>query len=137
MRRFGLLKSLVVIILSLALIASFTTVFAADDANATWDWETEPINEVSTNTANTANTANTNTALDNTNIVENNTTNELTTNLNTNLVEDDENETENEENVNSLAYTGAESNSILAIAVVLGTIVAVYSFKKVREYNSL
>lgn len=134
MRRFGLLKSLVVIILSLALIASFTTVFAADDANATWDWDTEPVNEVP---ANATNTANTNTALDNINIVENNTTNELTTNLNTNLVEDDENETENEENVNSLAYTGAESNSILAIAVVLGTIVAVYSFKKVREYNSL
>ena len=57
-------------------------------------------------------------------------TENATTTLNTST-----NESENE--VNSLAYTGVENNSILVVVILIGAIVAGYSLKKVKEYNNI
>ncbi len=138
MRKLGLLKSLVVVGLSIALIASLVTVVRADNTTTTntfSDWDT-PITTTGNNTANTANTANTNAGWT-TPVTTNNTTN-TNTNTNANVTTVTMNTTKtntNSENVNSLAYTGIGDNSILAVVAVLGILVAGYSFKKVKEYN--
>ena len=52
-----------------------------------------------------------------------------TFNTSTNIEDNETNE------VNSLAYTGIENNSVLVVVILVGAIVAGYSLKKVKEYN--
>ena len=144
MKKSSLLKSVVVIGLSLLLVANLASVVFADDATFGWDDPTitnqATTNTSSTNTSNT-NTLNTNTSsIDNTNSIATNSitttntssiiTENATTTLNTST-----NESENE--VNSLAYTGVENNSVLVVVILIGAIVAGYSLKKVKEYNNI
>ena len=136
MRKLGLLKSLVVVVLSVILVANLATVVKATSNTTFSDWDTPMVtsnNTTNTNT-NTNTNANTNTNTTFTNaLVNTNTTTNTNTTLNTNV-----NNTTNTNNaVNSLAYTGAESNTVLAVVVVIGLAVAAYSFKKVREYSKL
>ena len=153
MKKTSLLKILVVFVLSLILVVSLGKVVLGAD-NDPFDWDAPSIegNNSSTGnnsaTGNNSSTGNSSTAGNTSNnsfgssVVENEQNNTdistnsgtLTTNLNTS---DDNNNVNNNSNVNSLAYTGIEDNSVLAIVIVLGVIVAAYSFKKVKDYNSL
>lgn len=137
----NLLKSMMIIVLSLVLCLGFAGSVFADEIttgtsgttgatsttnSSTLDWDNAVYaNSVTTNTTNTnntitsANTTNTNT---NTNRISN-------TNTNTNT---------NSKATNELAYTGSESiNGIIAVAVVLGAFVAIYSFRKVQDYKNI
>ena len=127
----NLVKSIVVIGLSLMLICGFTNyVSAANDV----DWDDTSI--VGGNISNT----NTNTGITGTN-----TSTGLNTNTNTGsgVVNTNRNNTINNTNTNSkatnsLAYTGSESiNGIVAVTVVLGAFVAVYSFRKIQDYKNI
>ena len=145
MKRTSLLKGLVVIVLSLLLVANVTSLVFADD-NSFDDWDT-PNTSASGSTSESASgsasgsasdTDTENIFVDTTNNVSTNNistnTGSATTTLSTdNTEEDDEDDEENE--VNSLAYTGIEDTNFLALFVVIGVIVAAYSFKKIKEYN--
>ena len=138
MKKTSLLKVVVVIGLSLLLVANLVSVVLADDLN--WD---DPI------TSNTATGTNTNTNTSNTSTTTNSistpeTTNSITTNTSgntsysgstTTTLNTSTNDTENE--VNKLAYTGIENNSMLVVVILIGVIAAGYSFKKIREYNNI
>ena len=142
MKKSSLLKSVVVIGLSLLLVVNLASVVFADDATFGWDDPTI------TNEA-AANTSATNTSTNTTNTATTNTTNTTTTNITTNtsntsistgnaittLNTTSTNESENE--VNSLAYTGIENNSFLVVVILVGAMIAGYSLKKVKEYNNI
>ena len=136
MKKSSLLKSVVVIALSILLVANLVSVVFADDD--TFGWDDPTITNSSSNNVSNTNTSNTNTSntISNTNSI---TTNSITTNTSittenaTTTLNTTTNESENE--VNSLAYTGIEDNSVLAVVIVLGVIVAAYSLKKIKEYN--
>ncbi len=157
MRKIGLLKVVLVIILSVLLIANLTSVvFAADDFSSTnaSEWENAGVPETGSSTDNTGTTGtensgtttgtensgtgttgtgttgteNSGTGTDSTSL----STGSATTTLNSN-----EDEEENKSEVNSLAYTGIEDNKVLPVVIIIGAIVAGYSLKKVREYNNI
>lgn len=129
----NLVKSIVVIGLSLMLICGFTNyVSAANDV----DWDDPSI--VGGNVSNT----NTNTGINGTNTSTGLNTNTNTgsgvVNTNTNRNNTINNTNTNSKATNSLAYTGSESiNGMVAVAVVLGAFVAVYSFRKIQDYKNI
>lgn len=128
----NLLKSFVVILLSMMLICGFAGhVFA--DSNIDWD---DPGIVGGTNTSN--NTTNTNLS-NNTNLNSVNTnTNISNSNNNTNNTNTSANVNNNSKASNELAYTGIESvNGIVAVIAVLGAFVAVYSFRKIQNYKNI
>ena len=142
MKKSNLLKLMVVIGLSLILAFSLVSVVKADDTSEFSGWtEADPVNTA--NTASVANTTNTTNTTDITNTatttnITTDTTNEfnystITTENTTTTINTTSNEEENE--VNNLAYTGIEDNSMLVVVILVGAIVAGYSLKKVREYN--
>lgn len=142
MKRTSLLKGLVVILLSAVLVANLTSLVFADD-NTFDSWDSPANTTTNTATDNTMTNSATDTSNTNTNdwsgAIETNTSTNTDTYTNTNtgsatttLNTDDTNENNS---VNSLAYTGIEDTSILAVFAVLGVIVAAYSFKKIKEYN--
>ena len=142
MKKSNLLKLIVVIGLSLVLAFSLVSVVKADDTSEFSGWtEADPVNTA--NTASVANTTNTTNTTDITNTatttnITTDTTNEfnystITTENTTTTINTTSNEEENE--VNNLAYTGIEDNSMLVVVILVGAIVAGYSLKKVREYN--
>lgn len=150
MKKSSLLKSLVVILLSGVLVLNLSSIVLADDnTNSSYSgWEnatTSDTNDLNTNSnsnsfSNTGTNSNSNyntlsTADTNSNTNSNSNYNTLNTNSNTNS--NSNNASNENNNVDTLAYTGAADTSILAIIAVLGVIVAAYSFKKIREYNSL
>lgn len=150
MEKSSLLKSLVVILLSGVLVLNLSSIVLADNnANSSYSgWEnatTSDTNDLNTNSnsnsfSNTGTNSNSNyntlsTADTNSNTNSNSNYNTLNTNSNTNS--NSNNASNENNNVDTLAYTGAADTSILAIVAVLGVIVAAYSFKKIREYNSL
>ena len=152
MKKTSLLKVVVVIGLSLLLVANLASIVFADDATYGWDDPTATSTQANTSSNTTSNTATSNTYSNTAS-----TTNSLTTNIttettgstsNTNTsntsistgnatttLNTSTNETSNE--VNSLAYTGVESNSVLVVIILIGAIVAGYSLKKVKEYNNI
>ena len=156
MNKTKLLKVVVVIGLSLLLVANLASIVFADDATYGWDDPTATSTQANTSSNTTSNTTS-NTATSNTYSNTASTTNSLTTNIttettgstsNTNTsntsistgnatttLNTSTNETSNE--VNSLAYTGVESNSVLVVIILIGAIVAGYSLKKVKEYNNI
>ena len=150
MEKSSLLKSLVVILLSGVLVLNLSSIVLADDnTNSSYSgWENAPTSEtnyLNTNSnsnsfSNTGTNSNSNyntlsTADTNSNTNSNSNYNTLNTNSNSNS--NSNNASNENNNVDTLAYTGAADTSILAIIAVLGVIVAAYSFKKIREYNSL
>ena len=150
MKKVSLLKTLVVLLLSVVLIASLgTVVFADDNLSIGDDWDT-PIAETDNTSAidtSTETPAPTETTDESSTESENESTPSTSTsfsveNTRTNIdssdeTDDEEEEKENNTVVNSLAYTGIADNSPIAVAVVIGMIVATYSYKKINEYNSL
>lgn len=141
MNKSSVLKVLVVVGLSMVLIASLVSVVSADDAFSGWTNAAESGNNTapagnSIASGNSISTGNTNVASNsistgNTNAASNSiSTGNVTTNLNTNT-------NTNNSSVNNLAYTGVENTSVLTVVMLLGVIVAVYSFKKIREYNNI
>lgn len=154
MKKSSLLKSLVVILLSGVLVLNLSSIVLADDnTNSSYSgWEnatTSDTNDLNTNSnsnsfSNTGTNSNSNynnlsTADTNSSINSNSNYSTLNTNSNTNSNSNSNSNNDSDENndVDTLAYTGAADTSILAIVAVLGVIVAAYSFKKIREYNSL
>ena len=143
MKKSSLLKSVVVIGLSLLLVVNLASVVFADDATFGWDDPTitneAAANTSATNTStNTTNTATTNTSTNTTttNITTNTSNTSISTgNAITTLNTTSTNESENE--VNSLAYTGIENNSFLVVVILVGAMIAGYSLKKVKEYNNI
>ena len=147
MRKMKMLKGLVVVILSIILVVNISSMVFADDNTVDWDQPTDP------NTSNTSDGVidtdiwGDNTVTTDNTIIDTETTNTNTntnTNINTNtdsgtaittLDTDDDENTNTNNSVNSLVYAGIEDNSVLAVGILLGAIVAVYSFKKVKEYN--
>lgn len=142
MKKTSLLKVVVVIGLSLLLVANLVSVVFADDS----DW-IDPVapnttNNTTSNTSTNSNTSNNSTITNSIttpepiNSITTNTSNNTsysggtTTTLNTST-----NDTENE--VNNLAYTGIENNSMLVVVILIGVIAAGYSFKKIKEYNNI
>ena len=129
MNKSSVLKVLVVVGLSMVLIASLVSVVSADDAFSGWTNAAESGN----NTAPAGNSIASGNSIStgNTNVASNSiSTGNVTTNLNTNT-------NTNNSSVNNLAYTGVENTSVLTVVMLLGVIVAVYSFKKIREYNNI
>ena len=144
MSKSNLLKVVVVIGLSLLLVANLASVVLADDA--TYGWDDPTATTTQTNTTNTTtNTATGNTTYSNTASTTNSSTTNITTATTgstsistgnaTTTLNTSTNETSNE--VNSLAYTGVESNSVLVVVILVGAIIAGYSLKKVKEYNNI
>lgn len=132
----NLVKSIVVIGLSLMLICGFTNYVSADN---NVDWEDPGVvggNITNTNPNSTnINTSNTNSNSNNNGITNTN-TGSVNTNGNTN--NNINNTNTNSKSSNSLAYTGSEGvNGVVAIAVVLGAFVAIYSFRKIQDYKNI
>ena len=141
MKKSNLLKLIVVVGLSIVLAFSIASVVRADDNTDYSGWT--DLDPVSTNSANNTSTDN-NSAIDNNTTANSlDTTNSYTTTNEYNSTISTENatttlntSTTNENNeVNNLAYTGIEDNSLLIVVILVGAIVAGYSLKKVKEYN--
>ena len=146
MKKTSLLKVVVVIGLSLLLVANLVSVVFADDS----DW-IDPVAPNTTNntTNNTTSNTSTNSNTSNNSTITNSITtpepiNSITTNTSNNTsysggttttLNTSTNDTENE--VNNLAYTGIENNSMLVVVILIGVIAAGYSFKKIKEYNKI
>ncbi len=155
MKKSSLLKTIVVIGLSLILVANLVSVVRAADDNSFSDWTNPTVTENTTTTTPTTTTTTDNTVSNTVNntTVTSNTTNSISTDITTNTsssgttnstittgnatttLNTSTNNSENE--VNTLAYTGIENNSLLVVVILVGAIVAGYSFKKVREYNNI
>ena len=142
MENLKIFKRLVIVMLSLVLVAVYSTsVFATDDdlflsvnstgntaSNATSDNSTT--NNTATNNTNTNNTTTNNTNTNNT------TTNNTVRNTATNNTTNNTSKTNN--NVNTLAKTGlSDTNGIVALIVVVCGVSAIYSYKKVNDYKKL
>ena len=156
MKKSGLLKVVLVIVLSLLLVANITSVvFAADDSTAVWDDPTASASGTDgtsgtadattgattdgTTATGTSSTDGTTAATDSistsTDTTDTSSSSSLSTGSATTTLDSNENEEENE--VNSLAYTGIENTNVLAVVIVIGAIVAGYSLRKLREYNNI
>ena len=161
MKKLGLLKVVLVIVLSLLLVANISSVvFAADDSTS-WDDPTASSSgstgatgatgsstdttdgTTATGTSTTDGTttsstidSSTSTSTD-TSATDTSSSSSLSTGSATTTLDTNENENQDQNEVNSLAYTGAENTNILAIVIVIGAIVAGYSLRKLREYNNI
>ena len=156
MKKSSLLKIIVVIGLSIVLAFNLVSVVRADDNDFSGWTDPDTNTTTQTNTADTANTTNTtdtsNTAgttntTGTTNTVD--TSSSFTTNVTTDTSSDynstistgnatttiNSTTSDDENEVNNLAYTGIENNSILVVVILVGAIIAGYSLKKVKEYN--
>ena len=167
MSKTNLLKVVLVVILSILLIANLNlVVFAADDSfSSAWEENAEtPTQQTgndstgTTTTTTTTDTTGTSTSTDvtgtsttstdttgtststdatGTSATDTDTTSSISTGSATTTLSTNEDEDENKNEVNSLAYTGIEDNKVLPVVIVMGAIVAGYSLRKVREYNNI
>ena len=131
----NLLKSIIVMGLSLVLIATLTNYVFAADENNTVDWADAAY--VNSNNANTSsnNTLNTTGGNNTSNTNSLNTVNNASRNTNTNR---SANNTNNSVSTNALADTGSgHTGGIIAIALVIGVFVSVYSYKKFSDYRNI
>lgn len=147
MRNLSFLKVLVVMVLSVALIVSLSTlVFAANETTDDgFDWDNATVitsnttnttgNTVDTNTTgNTVDDVFTNAAVENTNTA-NSINSNLVTNTNVNVNTTSTNANTNTNKVETLADTGLANNGAMVLVIVVGLIVSIYSYKKIKEYN--
>ncbi len=141
MKKISLLKGLVAIVLSLVLVVSLSSFVFADDNSFDvdgWDTPATTNNAIDNGTTNDATNTGSDTATNDwASPIETNTNTSTNTNTGSATTTLDTNDTNEDNEVNSLAYTGIEDTNFLAIFVVLSVIVAAYSFKKVKEYNTL
>jgi predicted PurR-regulated permease PerM len=131
MERKNLLKSIVVMVLSLILIVAFANFALADDD---FDWDQAAVvgnNVVDNGTGNNVinNVVN--------NVVSNNTMNSQISNNSNNSTNNTTTSNKNNVSSNSLAYTGSENTGIIVLIAVAGAIVTVYSFTKIKEYKNI
>ena len=147
MKKSSLLKIIVVIGLSIILAFNLVSVVRADDNDFSGWTDPEPNTANTTNTTDTSNTAGTTNTTGTTNTVD--TSSSFTTNVTTDTSSDynstistgnatttiNSTTSDDENEVNNLAYTGIENNSILVVVILVGAIIAGYSLKKVKEYN--
>ena len=166
MKKSGLLKVVLVIVLSLLMVANITSVvFAADDFSG-WDdptaggssstgttgSTTDGTTATGTGTTDGTTTGTTTTGTTDGTTATTTTTDSTSTSTDTSATDTssssslstgsatttlDTNENENQNEVNSLAYTGVENTNVLAIVILIGAIVAGYSLRKLREYNNI
>lgn len=164
MKKLSLSKVLLVSVLSVLLTANMVSVvFAADDFSG---WGEDPTASTSTGTSATDSTTSTTdgtttgtattgtattgttstTGTDATGTTTTGTTSTTSTDTTTSSIDgtrsatttlDTDDEEKDENNVNSLAYTGIEDSNVLPVVIVIGAIVAGYSFRKIREYNNV
>ena len=138
MKRKSLLKLSVVIGLSIMLVLTFAKFTLAAD----FDWENATVTTENT-AGNTPTNTETNTAGNNVvnptgNVVDNSvypTSNNVVTNNTTNTAN-----TVNTTNTSNEAmpYTGIEdTNTIVALIAVTGVVVAIYSYRKIKEYKNV
>lgn len=163
MKKSGLLKVVLVIVLSLLMVANITSVvFAADDfsgwddptaggssstgttgsttdgTTATGTGTTDGTTTGTTTTGTTDGTTATTTTTDSSSTsTDTSSSSSLSTGSATTTLDTNENENQNQNEVNSLAYTGVENTNVLAIVILIGAIVAGYSLRKLREYNNI
>lgn len=136
----SVLKLIVTIILTIAMVASISNMVFADnetDINALFDTGTNATNNTVNNTTNDTNEFEN--AVEKNVVSRNNTTNNTTNNStnNTSNTLNTLNNT-NRSTTNSLAKTGiGDTNSILTLIIVVSGIVAVYSYKKLNDYKKL
>ena len=147
MKKISLSKILLVIVLSMLLVINITSIaFAADDLSSTWDdsaatdpqagqtsTSTEDSTAGTTSTTGTTTTDGTTDGTVDTSGTDSNSS--ISTGSATTTLDSNEEDEEEKNEVNSLAYTGIEDNYILPIIIVIGAIVAGYSLRKLREYN--
>ena len=160
MNKIRLFKVVLVVVLSVLLVMNLTSVvFAADDLTTDWENAGTPVDgsastgttgtDSTTGTTGTDSTTGTTTGIETSGTTSTDTTGtsttttdstssistgSATTTLSTN---EDENEDESKNEVNSLAYTGIEDNTVLPVVIVIGAVVAGYSLKKLRDYNNI
>ena len=142
MKKSSLLKLIVVIGLSLLLAFRLVTVYAADDSSFPgWDDPTTTTSTTDNTVDNTTDNTPANATPNTTDTITTDTTNTTNTDYNSTIntgnattdLNTSTNDAENE--VENLAYTGIESNSIMTVVILVAAIVAGYSLKKVRDYN--
>lgn len=120
----NLKKSLIVILIGILLLSIYSVAFASDDFGIIPDGNTagSTTNNATTITNNSTNTANTtNNVLNPTNGLTGSTNNTNTSTYN---------------NTNNLPKTGVEDYTIIT-AIVLLAIIAIYAYKKVRDYKNI
>ncbi len=116
MKKEKLLKTMIVVVMSLILIIMTTNVFAVSEDDFYIDLTNTDLNSGSTNTNTDTNT-------------------NLNTNLNLNL---NTNTNTNANNYNTnLPKTGIESNTMLVVALTVLGLTAVFAYKKVKEYKNI
>ena len=120
MKKSIILKSFLVILVSMMLVFVTSTVHAETASNAEYE---DLFGEGSSNTNNTSNTGNTNNANANANRSNTNNTNRNNTNRN---------------NTNTtLPKTGIEDSLPTALLVIVFAISAVYAYKKIKDYRNI
>lgn len=144
MKKSSLFKITIVLGLSLMVIMSLTNLVLATSDDE-FDWNNAVVvnsTDDDTNTTNTADDNTTNTADDNTtNTTGTNSTNDTNstngTNISNSVANNVSNNTSNT-STNDLADTGiGNTNMIIALVVVVGLGVAIYSYKRIKEYNNV
>ena len=142
MKNVKMLKGLLIIVLSLFVVFTYSNMVFADDSTDGL-FEFEPVEEeTGTNTSTTEPAANNSADNGLASLSENNASNNVATN-NTNIATTNTNTTSiannnNNNTANTLADTGlSDSGSIVAIVLVICGISAVYSYKKVSDYRKL
>ena len=142
MKNLKMVKSLLILIMSIGIILTFSNFVYADDDDPFL--ELTPTNTESNEAANTSNENSTNTDTNNTlftntnsntgvnslttnNTVVNNTTNNTANNVNRSVT-----------NTETLAKTGiSDSKGMVTLIVIICGISAVYSYKKINDYKKL
>ena len=142
MKKLELLKIMVVVGLSLIMVLSITNlVFAADEDDFDWDNAIVTNNSVDSNAImnniDMNNIDMNNIDINNLNSI-NNLSNINSSSLGTSTSNYNTSNTTTTTNANKLANTGVSNfNGTIALVIVLGVIVAIYSYKKVNEYKNV
>ena len=137
MKNVKILKGLLIIVLSLFIVFSYSNMVLAEDSNESL-FEFEPVEEeTGTNSSTTEPAANNNTDNGLSSVSGANTLSNTATN-NTNIATTNTNTSVANNTANTLADTGlSDAGSIVAIVLVICGISAVYSYKKVSDYRKL
>ena len=139
MKNVKTIKKLLILVVSIALVFTISNFVYADDDDPFLPITASTNNEAANTNTEAENSTNTNnTLMSNGAITTNNTTNNATTNTVNSTVNTTNNVNRSVTNTNQLAKTGlTDSNGIIALIVVLCSISAIYSYKKVNDYKKL
>ena len=129
MKKTKILKAIIILIMGTVLFSMTTRVFALDDSDSELNFyedQSDLLDTTDEDDTNTSTNTNTNT----------NTSTNTNTNINTNTNTDATTTNTNNYNTN-LPKAGAPENTMMAVVVTLLAIIAVYAYKKVREYKNI